>query len=189
MTKLKSIRYMLQNSFLGLIFLSSLLIFNACTEKSQPENSESQTEIHPEEKIDEVPTESATEVGLNFINGYVDNANKMYEAKETTEWVNANNLITENFKTTLAKMLKEANEKDPEYGLGVDPIFNAQDYPDKGFVLLRYDSLSNYLEVQGKNSPAFRVFIKLVKENNKWLVDGCGIINIPADKNLETSFN
>lgn len=186
MTKQKSIRSTFHNSFFGLILLSSLLIFNACTEKSQPQNSENQTENQTEEIIDEVPTESATEVGLNFINGYVDNANKMYEAKETTEWVEANNLVTENFKTTLAKMLQEANEKDPEYGLGVDPIFNAQDYPDKGFVLLSYDSISNFLEVQGKNSPAFNVTIKMVKENNKWLVDGCGIINIPADKNSNT---
>jgi hypothetical protein len=42
------------------------------------------------------------------------------------------------------------------------------------------------MEVQGKNSPQFQVSIQLVKENNKWLVDGCGIINIPADKNPNT---
>lgn len=78
----------------------------------------------------------------------------------------------------------EYKKADPEIGLDADPIFDAQDYPDKGFELETFDSKTNYLVVKGKNWTDFKLRIKMVLENDRWLVDGCGIINIPHDKRI-----
>ena len=79
-------------------------------------------------------------------------------------------------------MIEEAFKIEPELGLDFDLIFDAQDYPDEGFELESFDNKTNYVVVKGKNWTDFRLTIKMVLENNKWLVDGCGIINIPNDK-------
>ncbi|MBK6833593.1 MAG: hypothetical protein IPG89_04680 [Bacteroidetes bacterium] len=67
-------------------------------------------------------------------------------------------------------------------GLGADPIVDAQDYPSKGFELESIDEQTNFLIVKGKDMPEFKLTIKVVEENGNWLVDGCGIVNIPKDK-------
>lgn len=119
---------------------------------------------------------------LDFINAYVQNANKMNEAKGTVEWINASDLVTQHFKNELSALMRDASSKDPELGPGADPLFNAQDYPDKGFELEAFDPRTNYLTVKGKDWKAFTLTIKAVKEKGKWLVDGCGVINIPESK-------
>jgi len=73
-----------------------------------------------------------------------------------------------------------AGKVDPELGLDEDPIFDAQNYPDKGFELAAFDSKTNYVVVKGKNWPDFKLTLKMVAENNTWLVDGCGLIKIPS---------
>ena len=98
------------------------------------------------------------------------------------EWVSSSKLTTTRFKTELKKLLAEAYKEDPELGLDADPIFDAQDYPDKGFELDYFDSNTNYVVAKGKDWPDFKLTMKMVLENNNWLVDGCGIINIPTAK-------
>lgn len=66
-------------------------------------------------------------------------------------------------------------------GLDFDPIFDAQDFPDEGFIILSHDS-SGYVTLQGKDWPEFTVVAKVAWENNTWLVDGTGVINIPEEK-------
>jgi hypothetical protein len=82
----------------------------------------------------------------------------------------------------LKKIIEDAYEKEPEVGLDFDPILDAQDYPDKGFELESLDEKTNYLTVRGKDWADFKLTIKIIEENGNWLVDGCGIINIPTDK-------
>lgn len=65
-------------------------------------------------------------------------------------------------------------------GLGFDPIFDAQDYPDKGFKIDKQDS--TYVIVKGINWPDFRLSLRLTFEDRQWLVDGAGVINIPTNK-------
>lgn len=130
-----------------------------------------------------VPTsENKTKNALKFINKYVKNSNKMEKAVDVIDWVNSNSLATKNFKTELKRTIDEAYKADPELGLDADPIFDAQDHPDKGFELESFDEKTNYLTVKGKDWPEFRLTMKVVEENGKWLVDGCGMINIPNDK-------
>ena len=136
--------------------------------------------INDKEKVD---SSSIEFFALKFINGYVEDCNKTKERLGITPWVNSNNYSTKNFKNKLETLIQEANKKDPEYGLGFDPIFDAQDYPEDGFELNKIDSISNYLTVKGKkNWKGFEITMKIKKENNQWLVDGCGVVNIPRGK-------
>lgn len=101
------------------------------------------------------------------------------------EWVNSNQDTSQEFKAGLTKIIEEAYKVDPEYGLGFDPIFDAQDYPENGFKLAEFDSISNYLIVEAKTWKGFIIKMKIKEVNNKWLVDGCGVINIPKTEQAE----
>lgn len=119
---------------------------------------------------------------LKFINGYVEHLSEMNEAANVTDWVASNSLATKAFKEELKNVVDEAYRKDPELGLGADPILDAQDHPEKGFELELFDEGTNYLTVKGIDWPEFKLTMKIEEENGKWLVDGCGIVNIPNDK-------
>ncbi|HEV8504587.1 MAG TPA: hypothetical protein VGQ53_04275, partial [Chitinophagaceae bacterium] len=100
----------------------------------------------------------------------------------TAEWIKQNSLLTDNFKNRYKTLSDSAQKKDPELGLGSDPIFDAQDFPEKGFSLLKIDTLKRYVTVAGNDWKEFELVLKVAQENNKWLVDGAGVINIPGDK-------
>jgi hypothetical protein len=119
---------------------------------------------------------------LTFLNEYVQNCNKLGNAVGRVKWVNSNRLATNHFKVALKKMIDEANKADPEMGMDADPILDAQDFPDKGFELDSYNNKTNYLIAKGKDWPDFKITVKMVKVNGHWLVDGCGIVNIPEGK-------
>ncbi len=167
-----------------------LLIFSvlSCKEKQKkniPEKKE-QIEIDLKEirtkKAELNHTDSITDVAIKFINDYVSNCNKMKEQIGIIEFVNAHPNVSTEFKIELKRMIKEAEKSDPEYGLGFDPIFDAQDYPDNGFKLSEFDSNTNYLTVEAINWKDFTITMKIKELDNKWSVTGCGVINIPKDK-------
>ena len=91
-------------------------------------------------------------------------------------------MTTTRFRNEVKTMIEEALKIDPELGLGFDTIFDTQDYPDERFELEFFNSKTNFIVVKGKNWVDFKLTIKMVLENNKWLVDGCGFVNIPKDK-------
>ena len=124
------------------------------------------------------------DIAVKFINSYVDNCNKMKESIGVVEWVNSNRMTTNGFKKELKIIMEEAYKIEPDLGLDVDPIFDAQDYPDKGFDLESFDRKTNFVVVKGKDWADFKLTLKMVLENENWLVDGCGIINIPKDKRI-----
>ena len=115
---------------------------------------------------------------LTFINTYVENCSRGKEALNILDWINSNPLATDRLKTELKKMIDEANEQDPELGLGFDPILDAQDYPDDGFELDSFDKDTGYITVKGIDWVGFKVTMKMIKENDKFMVDGCGRVNI-----------
>jgi hypothetical protein len=119
---------------------------------------------------------------LKFINGYVENSNKMTNRVDIVEWINSSNLSTNGFKSELKQIINDAYKAEPEVGLGFDPILDAQDNPDKGFELEAFDEKTNYLTVRGTDWQEFKLTMKIIEDNGKWLVDGCGIVNIPQDK-------
>ena len=133
-----------------------------------------------EKKVNKNPT--PVDIALTFINSYVDNCNKMKESIGIVEWVDSSHLTTKGFKSELNNIIHEATIEDPELGLDFDPILDGQDYPEEGFELVLYDAKTNLIIVKGKKWADFRLTMKLVLENNQWLIDGCGIINIPQDQ-------
>lgn len=179
----------MKNSYLILLILIALSCNN---KKEQVDLTETkgQIEIKKEEKTKstKVQLEDTTRItsgALKFINDYVTNCNKMKEQIEIVKWVNSNQDVSKEFKTELTKMIEDAYKSDPEYGLGFDPIFDAQDYPDDGFKLTEFDSISNYLTVEAVSWKGFTITMKIKEVNKKWLVDGCGVINIPKTKQAE----
>lgn len=119
-----------------------------------------------------------------FVNGYLKNIMKMNEGLGIIEWVNSNNLSTINFKSSLTQIINQAYERDPEYGLGFDPILDGNDFPENGFQLEKIKPNSNLLIFSGIDWKNYKVIVKVKNENNKWLVDGCGIVNIPNSEQI-----
>ena len=184
-----------KNMMKQIIFVTTLFLFVSCgqgsgvgtknidKDSSGQTNTNEQSVITTETKNDE--DKMPIDIALTFINSYVVNCNKMKESIGIIEWVNSNNLTTHSFKTEVKSMIEEAFKIDAELGLGFDPIFDAQDYPDEGFELESFDSKTNFIVLKGKDWTDFKLTIKVVLENNKWLVNGCGVVNIPKDKRSE----
>jgi len=120
------------------------------------------------------------EIALNFINDYVNYQNSKKKNNSDSLWVNQNPLLTSSFKQQYNLIIQSALPDDP--GLGFDPIVNAQDYPDKGFEIMLEEPNSGFLSVKGIEWSDFLLTMKIVENQGKWLVDGCGIINIPTEK-------
>lgn len=121
-------------------------------------------------------------VALNFINDYVGFCNSTSIQTNDTNWVRNHPLLTDNFKNAYYDLINKARKDNPELGLGFDPIFDAQDFPDKGFVVAAADTAAGILTVKGKEWSDFILTLKLVAQDGKYLVDGSGAINIPEYK-------
>lgn len=158
----------------------SILVLSAC---GQNEPTTQPTDSKTEETV--VKIEDKVENALVFINAYVENSNKMSQAVGMVEWVQASDLATKSFKEELKRIVEDAFKQDPELGIDADPILDAQDYPSLGFKFDSFDEKTNYLRVKGIDSPEFKLTMKLVEENGNWIVDGCGIINVPKDNRSE----
>ena len=121
-------------------------------------------------------------VALTFINNYTIFCTKRDRQRTDTEWIKQNPLLTDSFKNRYKSLLDSAQKKDPELGLDSDPIFDAQDFPEKGFSILKIDTLARYVTVAGNDWKEFELVLKVDQQNDKWLVDGAGLINIPENK-------
>ena len=124
-------------------------------------------------------------VALKFINEYSEFCNKQFK-KQTTitskSFIEKNEFLSDSFKKKYKELIETAEKEDPELGLDFDPIFDAQDFPENGFELSSVEK-SGYLIVKGKGSEwaNFTVKLKVINFENKWLVDGAGVINIPEN--------
>ena len=160
------------------ILLSIMLFCISCSQsadsKLTQQNNTNQTTNPEKEKI--------IASALTFINSYVENCNSVNNSLDVMDWVNSNKLTSQTFKNKLKSIIDEALKSDPELGLGADPIFDAQDYPENGFEFESFNEATNYIVVRGKNWSEFKVAIKMKKQDNNWIVDGCGIVNIPENQ-------
>lgn len=158
----------------NIIFITAILLLLCCGQDSNSKKDNKQIFADNIEQNKIIPEE----IALKFVNSYVDNCNKMKGAVGILEWVESNKMVTKSFKDELKRMIDEAYNKDSEIGLDHDPIFNAQDYPEKGFEIESFDRENNCLILRGIDWPKFKLLIKISRENNTWLIDGCGSINI-----------
>jgi len=121
----------------------------------------------------------------SFMNEYKKYSDDFFHDKtreSRDHWVQRSEKVTDNFKHSYKKLVEDANRNDPETGLGSDPIFDAQDYPDQGFKILRCDDKSNFVILRGSDWEIFTVVVKTSKTDKGWLIDGAGVINIPKNK-------
>ncbi len=167
----------MKNMINGLLVLT-ILVSASC---GHSDNGDKPSDAKNSQEQD-IKTDTRIKNAMTFINGYVENANKMKESTDTDVWVNSNMLSTKNFKKELKILVKEALEENPQSGLEADPVFDAQDYPDKGFEPESFDEKTGYLTVRGIGRPDFRLTMKIINDKGIWLVDGCGIINIPENR-------
>ena len=130
-------------------------------------------------------TEDNLDFALEFINGYVDNLNKQEDQIELLAWANSNKLVTADFRKDLSRIIDEANREDPDWGLGYDPILNAQDYPESGFEIVSFDPISNLIYFQGIDWDGFKLTLKAKSVDGAWLVDGCGDVNLTEEEKAE----
>ncbi len=176
-----------------IIIILTLLSIVSCKKDIENENLElkkvSEETNNPKAEINSQLSEeketikdnSPENTALTFINSYIVDSNKMNKSVGYLNFVKSSNLTTKSFKIELQKIVDEAEKLDPEMGLDFDPIIDGQDYPDEGFELKHFDTKSNFIIVKGKNWADFEVTMKLIFENEKWLIDGCGIVNIPKN--------
>lgn len=118
---------------------------------------------------------SDTDVALKFVNEY------SQVGADSYKWIKQSPLLTERLKVAFQNILGDAEKENPIMGLEFDPFFDAQEYPYNGFELVTCDSLG-YFTLRGKDWPDFLVVLKIINQDNKYMVDGCGMLNIPEDK-------
>lgn len=168
---------------LTLVFTLSLL---ACRSEKNSATEPLGSDLPNADLYDPLESEAAADdenyqAALDFLNSYIENIH----TQEILEYVKYSPLATESLKTELETIIMRAWEENPEVGLGFDPLFDAQDYPDKGVELLNFDPKTGYVMVQGIEWEDFKVAMRVVNKDGHILVDGCGVVNIPEDKRAE----
>lgn len=127
---------------------------------------------------------SDTTVALKFINDYVLFCTKNRSVLNYPKWIKNNKIATDEFKALYIEMIDAATKDDEAVRLEFDPIFNAQDFPEKGFTLSQSGD-DEYITVKGKDQPAFKTVIKMKSVGGRWMVDGAGVVNIPRKKQVK----
>jgi|WetSurMetagenome_2_1015567.scaffolds.fasta_scaffold00151_46 hypothetical protein len=127
------------------------------------------------------------EVANSFMNEYKMYSDTVINAKtnETAiQWVRRNPMVTNSFRKTHRKIVLHEAGYDPEMVSDYDPVFNAEDSPEKGFLVHWCDDKSNYVTLKGVDWDAFRVVVKVIRTKKGWLIDGAGAVNIPVNKRV-----
>lgn len=145
-------------------------------------NSHSTSKTAVSEKTPTGPAIPDFDVAIKFINDYASYCAAESPKRDDEKWIENDSLLSASFKSRYKTLLDSARKKDPELGLGSDPIFDAQDFPEKGFSIVKADTASGYITVNGNDWKDFELVLKMTQENNKWLVDGAGVINVPPEK-------
>jgi hypothetical protein len=122
------------------------------------------------------------EFAAGFMNEYKAYCDKEGAGETTLQWVRRNKKVTADFKKAYRKMVVDAQKEDPEMGLGFDPIWDGQDYPQKDLIVLKCDDNSDYVILKGADLDTYRVVLKVIKTGKGWLVDGAGVVSIPKDR-------
>lgn len=157
-----------------------LSILPSCNSKDVNQSTENKVETQVKDSLKE--SDLNYEVALYFANRYLDYINDTIGKISVDEYVKQDEFLTQSFKVRYKSIIDSANKVEPEVGLGFDPIIDGQDFPDNGFKIKSIDKSSGLVTLQGIDWQDFEMVLKVVKEDNKSLVDGAGIINIPTNK-------
>lgn len=165
-------------------FILPILLLSFVTSCNSNNLSSSSTENKVENEVkDSVKSSDVNyNVALDFMNNYVDYIMDTIGKINQDEYIKQNELLTQSFKDRYKFVQDSAYKVEPEVGLDFDPIVDGQDFPDKGFKIKSIDKATGLVILQGIDWQDFEVVLKVVNENNKSLVNGSGIINIPTNK-------
>ena len=123
----------------------------------------------------ETPTPHFTfnnEIGFRFVNEYLQHLLAIKDKKEIAAlFLVEMELISIKFYEEWLELL--ANEID------VDPILNAQDYLEYGYRVKELNTKTGEVTLEGVENEEFIIHLQLVLENEKIVVGGCGIVNMP----------
>lgn len=114
----------------------------------------------------------ATKVVNSFYASYIAAINK---AKDSDKLVQKSSQLSPAFKKAYADLMAKALKKDPEVGLGYDPIIVGQDFPDAGFAVTSItlkDATGSAVVSSKDKSFKKAIPLKLVKLDGKWLING-----------------
>jgi len=121
-------------------------------------------------------------IATTFMNQYVtfrDTSVRSGKSMDVVAWLKSNSLVTEKYISGYQAEEAKGLAQDPELGWDSDVILDSQDYPDKGFKLLRCLDQDGYVVLQGVDWPEFLVTVRLVTTKGGVKVVGSGVINIP----------
>lgn len=110
---------------------------------------------------------------LQFLDEYIAECEKKRSVQTTLNWALNHPNVTADFRKALQALIDE--EKGWEY----DPILDAQDYPDDGFSVRSIGMRDHYISLSAKANEKIILTTRIKQVKGKWLVDGCGTINIP----------
>jgi len=114
---------------------------------------------------------------LSFINAYVADKGKLQGLGDIENWITGSPYVTESYKVAISKEIKgivERSEAMPK----ADIVFGTPHYPKEGFEVESTDEKSGNVVLKGKNRKDYKLVMMLDYVNGKWLVDGCGNVNI-----------
>lgn len=159
---------------------AAVVIIVGCKEVKKEEQEtvgKDSTSVSVHKITNEAVSSSATakidaDVALKFVNGYVAEQVNFKDLDDTASWIEGNPYATEKYKEAVHQDIDDINN-DPETILDSDIILGAQDYDDS-YVVAGIDESKGYVHLEGAKHKEFRVTVKLVQQNGKWLVDDCG---------------
>jgi hypothetical protein len=123
---------------------------------------------------------ASKEAALSFMNTYVKYISA--DDADADQWVAESQTLSTAFKTAYKKLVDDARKEDPELGLDFDPIVDGQDFVEHFDQVKQCNESSGVLIISGKwpdSKETMEVAVKPSKENDQWLIDGAGVINIP----------
>lgn len=171
---------------LFIFFLALFLV--SCQSKAEKASEMPMTKLEPATTGNIIENKNKLEelnpqVAVDFLNSYIKSS--IESEIGILEFTKRNKNASEDIKRELEIMYNKAWEDDPIVGLGFDPFFDAQDFPME-VALADFDKETGYLQVKGlQDWDEYRVTMKLINQNGKTLVDGCGVVNIPKNKQAE----
>lgn len=116
-----------------------------------------------------------------FINAYLRAwGEEIFTPEDAVEWVKRHPLATDNFKSRLERLYRDAYEKDPEMGYGADALISAQDSPYEYKVsAVHIEDQRAIVDLEGVNvegDPYDGFFMRmvLIRPEQFWLVEASG---------------
>ncbi|MGC3981892.1 MAG: hypothetical protein QM808_11570 [Steroidobacteraceae bacterium] len=120
-------------------------------------------------------------VAVKFMNQYLAYTQSVMAKRSqqsAQSWLKSNILVSPDFLEAYKAKELEGLKLDAELGWDADMIFDAQDFPDKGFQFFRCSKTAGFVQLQGTDWPDFKVTVRVATTPQGINVVGAGMVNI-----------